>query len=112
MDSNTYNTYVYIYTYIYIYIYIYIITSNGVSTNCVTAISLFFDGWTFCVLPLTYFCLPKRARAYLFPQAVKIHYFCSGPMSVDPICPQPTPVCMYASARYLSVVGWILASLR
>ena len=30
------------------------------------------------------------ARAYLSPQSVKIHYFCSGPVSVDPICSQPT----------------------
>ena len=28
--------------------------------------------------------------AYLFPQSVKINYFCSDPISVDPICPQPT----------------------
>ena len=44
---------------------------------------------TFWVLPLTYLYLPKSARAYLFPQSVKIHYFCSGPIRVDPICPQP-----------------------
>ena len=42
------------------------------------------------VLPLTYFHLPKSARAYLFPQSVKIHYFCSGPIGADPTCPQPT----------------------
>ena len=41
------------------------------------------------MLPLTYFYLPKSARAYLFPQSVKTHYFCSGPVSVGPICPQP-----------------------
>ena len=41
------------------------------------------------VLPLTYFCLHKSARAYLFPQSVKIHYFSSGPMSADPVCLQP-----------------------
>ena len=28
--------------------------------------------------------------AYLFPRSVKISYFCSGPISVDPMCPQPT----------------------
>ena len=33
--------------------------------------------------PLTYFYIPKSARAYLFPQSVKNHYFCSGPISVD-----------------------------
>ena len=50
--------------------------------------SCFLTG-TFWVLPLTCFYLPKSARAYLFPQSVKIHYFCSSPISVDPICPQP-----------------------
>ena len=59
------------------------VSANGVSEFCV------FDGGTFWVLPLTYFYLPKRARAYLFPESVKIGYFCSGPISVDPICPQP-----------------------
>ena len=52
--------------------------TNGVSTNGVTAIFSFLTG-TFWVLPLTYFTLPKSARAYLFPQSVEIHYFCSGP---------------------------------
>ena len=51
-----------------------------------------FDRGTFWVLPLTYLYLTKSARAYLFPQSVKIHDFCSGPISVDPICPQPTQV--------------------
>ena len=31
----------------------------------------------------------QSARACLFPQSVKYHYFCSGPTSVDPICPFP-----------------------
>ena len=53
---------------------------NGVSTNGVTANFMFFDRGTFWVLPLTYFYLP---------QSVKTHYFFSGPISVDPICPQP-----------------------
>ena len=48
-----------------------------------------FDRETFWVLQLTYFCLSKSARAYLFPQSVKIHDFCSGHISVDRICPQP-----------------------
>ena len=43
-----------------------------------------FDRGTFWVLPLTYLYLPKSARAYLFPQSVKIHYFCSGPTSAGP----------------------------
>ena len=52
-------------------------------------ISMWFDRGTFWVLPLTYFCLPKGARTYLFPQSVEINDFRSGPVSVDPICPQP-----------------------
>ena len=63
--------------------------TNGVSTNGVTANFMFFDRGTFWVLLLTYIYLTKSARAYLFPQFVKIHYFRSGPISVDPICPQP-----------------------
>ena len=35
------------------------------------------------------FYLPKSARAYLFPQSVKSHYLCSGPISVDPISLKP-----------------------
>ena len=41
--------------------------TSGVSTNGVTANLMFFDRGTFGVLPLTYFYLPKSARAYLFP---------------------------------------------
>ena len=52
-------------------------------------ISCSFDRGIFWVLPLTYFYIPRSARAYLFPQSVKINYFCRGPSSVDPICPQP-----------------------
>ena len=75
------------------HIYIYIHThregigngTNGVSTTGVTAIFMCFGQ-----KDLTYLYIPKSVRAYLFPQSVKIHYFCSGPISVDPICPQPT----------------------
>ena len=44
-------------------------------------------------LPFTYFYLPKSARAYR-PQSVRIHYLrqCSGPIIVEPICPQPKRV--------------------
>ena len=66
------------------------------------------------VLPLTYLYIPKSSSSYLFPQSVKIDYFCSGPISVDPVCPQPndsshtsirpTEVCLWwqLSARQLS----------
>ena len=88
----------------YMYIYIYIKSTpsastplppfdrrgtDGVGTNGVTTNLMFFDRGTFSVLPLTYFCLPKSARVYLFPQSVKLHYVCSGHISVDAICPQP-----------------------
>ena len=52
-----------------------------VSTNGVTAIFIMFGTGTFWVLPLTYLYIPKSARAYLFPQSVQIHYFCSGPIN-------------------------------
>ena len=58
--------------------------TNGVSTNVVTANVMFFDRGTFWVLPLTCFCLPKSARAYIFPQSDKINYFCSAPLVVTP----------------------------
>ena len=54
---------------------------------------MFLTEGPFGVLGLAYFCLAKSARAYLFPQSTKTHYFCSGPVSVDPICPQP--MCIY-----------------
>ena len=55
--------------------------NNGVSTKGVTVIVMYFDRGTFRVLPLTYFDLPR---------SVKSHHLCSGPISVEPICPQPT----------------------
>ena len=63
--------------------------TNGVSTNSHCRCHV-FDRGTFGVLPLTYLYLPKSARAYLFPQSVRINYFCSGPISVDPVCPAAT----------------------
>ena len=54
----------------------------GVSTDGVAANFVLFDRGAFWVLPLAYSYLAKSARAYLFPQSVKIHYFCSGPISV------------------------------
>ena len=65
-------------------------------------IAMFFDRGTFGVLPLIYFYIPRSARAYLFFQSVKIHHFCSGPISVDPSCPQP---------RVLPVGGCLRVSL-
>ena len=81
---------------------------------------MFFDGGTFWALPLTYVHLPKSARVYrvyLFPQSVKIHHSCSGPISGDPVCPQPTSTrsarCPAApspngSFRFLVCPFWVL----
>ena len=66
--------------------------TGGVSTNGVTANLSCFDSGTFCVLPLTYSYLPKSDKVYLFPPSIKIPYLCSGPISSDPICPQPNPL--------------------
>ena len=63
--------------------------TDGVSTNGVSANVVLFDRGSFWVLPLICFYIPKSARAYLFPQSVSFYYFCSGPISVDPICSQP-----------------------
>ena len=54
--------------------------TNGVSTNRVTAISLFFVTGIFLLK------VPGRA---FFLNLSKFIYFCSGPISVDSICPQP-----------------------
>ena len=59
--------------------------TDGVSTNGFTANYMFFDREAFWALPLTYFYLPpqKVARAYLFSDSVKIHYFYSLPKDLD-----------------------------
>ena len=58
--------------------------TNGVSTDGVTANYISFDTGTFWVLPLTYFYLPTSARAYLFPQSVKMHYFAATSLVLTP----------------------------
>ena len=54
--------------------------TNTVSTNGVTANFMFFKRGTFWVLPLTYFYLPKGARAYLlFPNLSEAITFAATP---------------------------------
>ena len=61
-------------------IYIYIERERyGVTTNFMCS----FGRGIFWALLLTRFYLPESARAYLFPQIIKMHYFRSGPISVD-----------------------------
>ena len=82
---------------------------NGVSTNGVTANLAFFGRGTFWVplcQHLSFVCVP-------FPQSVKIHYFCSNPISVDPICPHPrcsTPAPSATSRSRRSTRIWIPSS--
>ena len=46
--------------------------------------NMFFDRGTSWVLPLTYFYLPKSARAYLFPQSVEFSTFAVAPLVLSP----------------------------
>ena len=76
----------------------------------VTANFMFLTEFVLGVLPLAYFYIPKSSRACLFPQSVKIHYFCSGPISVDPICPQP-PTAQHRLSGHSDPAGaWSLFS--
>ena len=101
---------IYIYIYIHIYVCIHIYTYIGLNTNCsIQHILLFVDRrWarSRCWRRTTTARGTRKGtngassnevtancvfldRGNLFPQSVKNHYFCSGPISVDPICPQP-----------------------
>ena len=65
-----------------------------------SALASFLGRGTFRVLPLTYIYLPKSSMVYLCSQSVKINYFCSGPIRLDPICPQPRDAaCDMAAAQ-------------
>ena len=71
------------------YCYINILLLIIISIIGVTANFMFFDKGTFWVLLSIYFYLPEVPGRTFFHQSVEIHYFCSGPISVDPVCPQP-----------------------
>ena len=59
---------------------------------------LFFDGGT-CWVPIFRNLSTSVNFAHLFPQSVKVRYFCSGPISVDPICPEP---------KYVWRIVWLI----
>ena len=61
---------------------------NGVSAHVVTA-TIMCCSTDFLGNDLTRSDNRHLKFAYLFPQSVKNHYFCSDPIRVDPICPQP-----------------------
>ena len=58
-----------------------------VSANWVTANFMNFDKGTFLGTPVDLLLSSQKWQGELFPQPVKIHYFCSGPISVDPNLP-------------------------
>ena len=68
--------------------------ANGISTNGVTTNFMFVDRGAFWVLPLTYFSLTKSARAYLFPQSVKIVTFAFAPLVLTPFVRNQQDACM------------------
>ena len=56
----------------------------------VTVNFIFLDKGSFWAPPLTYFYLPKGPGHTFFPYLSRfINYFCSGPISGDPMRPQP-----------------------
>ena len=63
--------------------------TNGINTNGVTADFMFFDR------DLTYFHLPKSARAYLFPQSVKIVAFAAAPLVLTRFVPNHIYIYIY-----------------
>ena len=67
--------------------------ANGVATNGVGANFMLFDRGTFWAFPLTCVLLSShQCQGEPFSQAVKFVYFCSGPISVDLVSPQPRSV--------------------
>ena len=44
-----------------------------------------------CCTPVNLLLSSQKCQSVPFPRSVKTHHFCSGPISVDPICPQPNP---------------------
>ena len=104
--------YVCMYVCMYIYIYIYIghrdpFTRPGTgrsssegrafrSRNLVDGalmgslqMFMFFDR-DFSGTPVNLLLYSQKCQGVPFSPICQIHYFCSSPISVDPICPQPT----------------------
>ena len=63
--------------------------TSGVSTNGVTANLMCFDSGTFFGTPVNLLLSSQKCQGVPVPQSVKLGCFCSRPISVDPICPQP-----------------------
>ena len=64
---------------------------NGVATNNVLLCFLLTEG-LFGYWRQPTFIFPEVPGRTFFPNLSQvINYFCSGPISADPICPQPKP---------------------
>ena len=75
--------------------------TNGVSTNGVTAIFMFCWQRDFLGTPVNLLWSPQKCQGVPFcsPQSVKMCYFYSSTISVDPICPQPRGVAIHGGAK-------------
>ena len=62
----------------------------GFRTNGVTANFVFLTEGLLGYSRQPTFYLPRSASPYLFSPICQKYYFCSGPISADPICPQPS----------------------
>ena len=108
-------THTYVYIYIYIYIYLHLIWTvpkgtnvSALMTNGVTSNFMFFDRGTFWVLPSTYFCLPRSARAYLVPPNLsKFTTFAAAPLALTLFVHNQS----FHTASLLSLLFIILALL-
>ena len=97
------------YTHVYIYIYIYTCIERerererdtlrvslgkghlGSALRGSLQVScLLTEGFRGTPVNLLVYDICTSDRAHLFPQSVKLSFFCSGPISVEPICPQPS----------------------
>ena len=75
--------------------------TNGISTNGVIVVVCQRD---FLGTFVNHFYIQRSARVYLFPQSDKMYYYCSGPISVDPICPEPRTAQRVAGASACDVM--------
>ena len=66
--------------------------TDGVDTNAVAAKFMLFDRGTFWVLPLTHFCLPNSARAYLFSNLSEFITFAAAPLVLTPFVRSQGPL--------------------
>ena len=85
----------------------------GVGTNWVAANFMLLTEGFFCVLPLTYFYLPKSARACLFPPKLsKIATFAAAPLLLTPFVRNQGPPSRGCSISSSPLASWRRACRR